>query len=145
MKRLVTAFVAMLALAAPVHATDVGAVLSFKGAGPMSPAGCNDFNQAYELFRLRTLHGAARVNQYVSRTEWDFVGGRACAVFDDPNAEWRVMRKHRTEYTAPTNAWFCIEMVGGFDVRSPEEREKAEREKTAKPLPCFWVHLEDKP
>ena len=124
-----TIIAALLALAAPAHASDVGDVIKFRAQpdGFVAPIGCSNFDDAYEVFRLRTRSGLQYAASYANQFR-DLAGGRACVMFHDPDVEWRIAQKTRTQYTAPTNAWFCLELA-----------EKA------KPMACFWVHLEDKP
>jgi hypothetical protein len=139
MIKLATTFIAAtLTLAVPARALDVGDVIKpHQGAYPA--VGCTEFADAQEALRLFTRYGAPAAQAFATRIfeeamRSDDFSARACLAIS-PRDEARIVRKHRTQYTAPEDAWFCITSTGpDYKVGPP-----ADREKPAKPVPCFWV------
>ena len=131
--KLAIAFIAAtLALAAAANARDVGDVMRTKDPAVYLPSiGCINWNDAYEMLRKWAAQGHRYAANSASQLR-DLAGGRACMIFNDPSVEWRIVSKHRTQYTGSYDAWFCLELV-----------ELAKPTELAKPKPCFWVLLPD--
>jgi hypothetical protein len=127
---------AVAALAPPSHATEIGNIISFTAP----TIGCTNFADSRETLRLRTLYGNAAAGNFALQIQ-DFVGGRACAIFNNPHDEWKIVDKAKTQYTGPNESYFCVESTIDYIVSSPAER--AARKEPPKPLPCFWVFLSE--
>jgi hypothetical protein len=143
MRGLLLAASAAFALGATVaQAADIGDVLKFRA--PI--VGCTDFSDAREALRLRTLQGAYTAESFALSIGVEREG-RQCTVFGKPwrgkpdDSEWRIVQKQQTQYTGPSEAWFCVETMTPFDVRDPKETEKA----PPPALPCFWVFMSKTP
>jgi hypothetical protein len=116
--RLAIIIAALLALAAPVHATEIGEAISFE-----SPTiGCVSFDDAKEALRLRNAQGLRRAQSF-ARQKRD-----RCASLDNPGHDWLVVNTYPSQ-------WLCVEYASDYDVHSQAERKKAR----AEPRPCWWV------
>jgi hypothetical protein len=143
MKGLLLAASAALALGAtvPAQAADIGDVLKFRA--PI--VGCTDFSDACEALRLRTLHGLYAAESFALSIGVEREG-RQCTVFGKPwlgkpdESEWKILQKQKTQYTSPSEAWFCVETMTPFVVGDPKEVEKAPIK-----MLCFWVFMSETP
>jgi hypothetical protein len=132
--------IAMLSAPLPVKAIEVGNVIHFR-----TPViGCTVFSDAYEAFRLQTLYRYPTAEAFARQVGDPLLSDRWCTIFGerpDNSDEWKVLRTHRTQYTAPTDIWACIVTTVDFDVRPPSE-VKSESKSERKGWDCFWVFLD---
>jgi hypothetical protein len=136
MKKLVLITAALMALASPATALEVGTKIKFNTPRPIA-VGCTKSKDAVEIAKLHRQRNEFAIQEFVNWLENSTDKDRACIILNNsPDNSWTIVKKEpgiiiagRQQMTDGT--WVCLQAQ--YDFRPASE--------TNEPAPCLWIYL----